>query len=115
ALLAVWLQPRYGIAGMLISELLGHLSALVFLAGFLSKRFVHADTAVPALKAAGMLSITLIALGGSFVAHERAWGPLLYTPILVALSSSVPWALLTRDERTTLAHMLIARWKRLAG
>jgi O-antigen/teichoic acid export membrane protein len=113
ALLAVWLQPRYGIAGMLTSELFGHLSALLFLAGFLSKRFVHADTAGPALKAAGMLVITLSALGCSFVLHEHAWGPLLYTPILIGLSSSVPWALLTRDERATLTHMLIARFRRL--
>ena len=115
ALLAVWLQPPYGIAGMLISELIGHLIALLFLAGFLSRRFAHADTALPALKAAGMLALTLIALGGRFVLHERAWGPLLYTPVLIALSAVVPWALLTRDERETIAHMLIARWRRFAG
>jgi O-antigen/teichoic acid export membrane protein len=113
ALLAVWLQPRYGIAGMLTSELIGHLSALIFLGGFLSKRFAQADTAVPALKAAGMLAITLIALGCSFVLHEHAWGPFVYTPILIGLSSSVPWALLTRDERVTLVHILIARFRRL--
>lgn len=114
ALLAVFLQPRYGIAGMLLSELLGHLSALIFLGGFLSKRFVHVDTAAPAIKAAAMLAVTLFVLVGSFVLHERAWGVLLYAPILIGLSSSVPWALFTRDERQTIAHMLIARRKRIA-
>ena len=115
ALLAVWLQPRYGIAGMLISELFGHLSALIFLSARLSTRFVHADTAAPALKAAGMLTVTLLALFLSFAIHDRSWGPLLYTPVLIALSASVPWVLFTRDERGTISHMLIERWKRVIG
>jgi len=115
ALLAVWLQPRYGIAGMLLSELLGHLCALVVLGGLLSGRFVHAETAGPALKAVAMLTVTLIALVCSFAVHERTWGPLVYTPILIVLSASVPWVLFTREERGAVVHMLVARWKRMTG
>jgi O-antigen/teichoic acid export membrane protein len=113
ASLAAWLQPRFGIAGMLGSELIGHLTALIILAGLLSGRFVHAETAVPALKAASVLTLTLIALVFSFSAHDSAWGPVLYIPVLVALSASVPWALFTRDERSTIFQLIGARWQRM--
>lgn len=113
ALLAAWLQPRFGIAGMLIGELLGHLTALILLAGLLSGRFVHAETAMSALKASAVLVLTLIALVFSFSSHDSAWGPWLYTPVLIALSASVPWALFTRDERTTIFQLISARWQRM--
>lgn len=115
ALLAVWLQPSYGIAGMLLSELLGHLCALVFLSGGLSKRFVHVETALPALRAAFVLTVTLLVLVGSFAFYERAWGLVLGMPCSIALSVSVPWLLFSRDEREAITGILRSRLQRLVS
>jgi O-antigen/teichoic acid export membrane protein len=115
ALLAVWLQPDLGVAGMLLAELIGHLTVLILFASLLTGRFVQAETRVPAIKAASALMLTITALLFSFSTHDEAWGPWLYTPILICLSASVPWVLFTRNERTIIAQMLIARWRRIVG
>jgi O-antigen/teichoic acid export membrane protein len=109
AVLAALLIPTLGVAGMLLGEVLGQLTALLLLAAMLSSRFAQPDSARPALTALVTLMLTLTALGAAFVYSDRPW---LYTPLLIGLSVSVPWLLFTRDERAFLIGALRRRWQR---
>ena len=111
ALLALWLQPRFGLAGMLISELLGHLTALILLAWLLSGRFTQTPSARPALKTALVLAFTLLALACTFSVYDLPWGPLSSSLLLISLCAGLPWALFTSDERSTLWRLARTRLK----